>query len=109
MSKNSKITPDELELFRNEMGDVRRLNHDKVSHQLELPTPVPRKSLEDETGVMRDSLSDEFAPTELEAGEELSFLRPGLQKTVLRKLRRGQFSVGDELDLHGYTGSLALR
>jgi DNA-nicking Smr family endonuclease len=45
--------------------------------------------------------SDCRAPAELETGVELLFARNGLQHSVLRKLRRGQFSVAAELDLHG--------
>src|SRR6187402_3485476 len=36
-----------------------------------------------------------------EAGEPLKFLRPGHSPDLLKKLRRGQWSVDDELDLHG--------
>jgi DNA-nicking Smr family endonuclease len=36
-----------------------------------------------------------------EGGEPLKFLRPGHSPDLLRKLRRGQWRVEDELDLHG--------
>ena len=39
----------------------------------------------------------------LETGEEAAFLREGLSRQVLRKLRRGHWVVQDELDLHGMT------
>ncbi len=35
-----------------------------------------------------------------ETGEELIFVRAGLQQRVLRRLRRGQYAIGAELDLH---------
>lgn len=35
------------------------------------------------------------------AGDTLFFARPGLQQRIIRKLRRGQFSIGAELDMHG--------
>ena len=41
--------------------------------------------------------------TDVETGEELLFVRAGIQQKLLRKLRRGQFSIGAELDLHGST------
>ena len=44
---------------------------------------------------------------EMETGEELLFLRPGLQRRTLRKLRRGMFVVNAELDLHGMTVPVA--
>jgi DNA-nicking Smr family endonuclease len=37
----------------------------------------------------------------LETGEEFGFLRDGLSREILRKLRRGHWVVEDELDLHG--------
>jgi DNA-nicking Smr family endonuclease len=46
-------------------------------------------------------LSDALDAAELETGEELLYCRTGLQHSVLRKLRRGHYSVGAELDLHG--------
>jgi len=39
----------------------------------------------------------------LETCDELLFSRSGLQHKVLRKLRRGQYAIGAELDLHGCT------
>ncbi len=36
-----------------------------------------------------------------------SFRRPGLQRQLLLKLRRGQLPIQAELDLHGYTRSKA--
>jgi len=38
---------------------------------------------------------------ETEADPEQAFIRNGIQKTVLRKLRNGQIAVEGELDLHG--------
>ena len=48
-----------------------------------------------------------YEPSEIETGDELLFIRPGIQKQILRKLRRGQFSVEKELDLHGMTIDVA--
>ena len=38
---------------------------------------------------------------ELESGDELAFVRPGLSRQVLRRLRSGYWATQDELDLHG--------
>ncbi len=40
---------------------------------------------------------------ETETGEELSFVRPGLSRQILRRLRRGEWVSQAELDLHGLT------
>ena len=44
-----------------------------------------------------------------EAGERLKFLRPGHSPDLLRKLRRGEWRVEDELDLHGLNRAQAER
>jgi DNA-nicking Smr family endonuclease len=36
-----------------------------------------------------------------------SYARPGLQRTVMRRLRRGDYRIGAELDLHGMTADAA--
>jgi len=60
--------------------------------------------LRDQREVLLDSLSDHvYWADSLESGEELAFLRPGLQNQVLRKLRRGHWVTQSELDLHGLT------
>lgn len=97
------LTEEERALFRAETADVRPLKQNRVSDCRPLPPPIPRQRLEDDRQVIRDMLSDAWDPADMETGEELSFARPGLQHTVLRKLRRGQYSVGAELDLHGHT------
>ncbi len=63
--------------------------------------PIPKKTIEDEQQVMDSLLSDDWDPGEVESGEELFFYRPGIQKSVFRKLRTGKYSVEAELDLHG--------
>jgi DNA-nicking Smr family endonuclease len=56
----------------------------------------------DEQAALQESLSDEFSvETLLEADEELSFMRPGIGQDVLRKLRRGDWVVQAQIDLHG--------
>jgi DNA-nicking Smr family endonuclease len=87
--------------FREAMADVKPLkSHDRIE-------PVPRRTPpravqreKDDQQVLRELLDDNGAITELETGEELLFLRPGYQKQLLRRLRRGQFSVADTMDLH---------
>ena len=51
--------------------------------------------------VLRDSLVVPGDPAELDTGEHLSFRRAQVREEVLRKLKRGQFAVEAEIDLHG--------
>jgi DNA-nicking Smr family endonuclease len=66
--------------------------------------PVPVQSLLDEHAALEESrnavLDDESA---LETGEDAAFLREGVPRQVLRRLRRGHWVVQDQLDLHGLT------
>jgi DNA-nicking Smr family endonuclease len=43
----------------------------------------------------------------MEVGEELSYLRDGYPPKLLRQLKRGQFSVQDDIDLHQMNAAAA--
>ena len=107
MRHKPKVSSEDAALFRAEVGTVKPLVHDRHPTPKRRPKPRARQRLRDEQQVLTDLLSDEYEPAELETGEELLFARPGLQHGVLRKLRRGQFSVGAQLDLHGMTVAVA--
>jgi DNA-nicking Smr family endonuclease len=53
--------------------------------------------------VLFESLNGETGDPHLAGGDELVYHRPGLQASVLKKLRRGQYRVQAEIDLHGLT------
>lgn len=95
------ISDEGSDLFRQMVGEVKPIEQNRVEEQPKKPKARPRQREADEREVVADLLSDHFDP-ELETGEEVHFLRPGLQKRVLRKLRRGQYAIEAELDLHGY-------
>jgi DNA-nicking Smr family endonuclease len=66
------------------------------------PAPVPEQSRRDERAVLQESLRGPRSIDDaIESGEELVFLRDGLSRQVLRKLRSGHWVVEDGLDLHG--------
>src|SRR3954469_10635102 len=66
------------------------------------PPPFPRQTQLDEQAALDESLNAPLSPEDaLETGEELVFLREGLSRQVLRKLRRGHWVIQDDLDLHG--------
>lgn len=105
--KPAPLNHEESELFRSAMADVRPLESDRLPLVPPPPPPLPQKRQEDERQVLQDMLSDPEYPELLETGEELLFARTGLQHSVLRKLRRGQYAIGAELDLHGLTAAEA--
>ena len=64
--------------------------------------PVPRQRELDESAVLAESISDEIDIERLlDTDEQLSFRRPGVGPDVTRRLRRGEWSVGAQIDLHG--------
>ena len=66
------------------------------------PPPVPAQTRRDERAVLAESVTGPLSPEEaLESGVELSYLRDGMSRQVLRRLRRGHWVVQDHLDLHG--------
>jgi DNA-nicking Smr family endonuclease len=66
------------------------------------PPPVPAQTRRDERAVLAESIAGPLSPDEaLESGVELSYLRDGMSRQVLRRLRRGHWVVQDHLDLHG--------
>jgi len=94
---------DDNALFREAMRDVHILRHDLATVRPPKPSPRPRQLEADERRVVDELLAGDLDPGELETGDELAFVRPGVQRRVLRKLRRGQYPVQAELDLHGMT------
>lgn len=87
-------------LFRREMADVRPIKSSRERRRRTPPPPSNRHSRADEQRVVDELRSGEIDWAEVESGEELNFVRDGLSPRLLKKLRRGQYSVAAELDLH---------
>jgi DNA-nicking Smr family endonuclease len=62
--------------------------------------PIPRKLDEDEHAVLEELARFTF-DDDSEIEDDSSFLRPGLPRDILRKLRRTHWVVQADLDLHG--------
>jgi DNA-nicking Smr family endonuclease len=96
-----KPSADELKLFRSSVSGVTPLPaRNKAPLDKPRPHPVRRRPADRQAPV--DDLSDHVTPAR-EAGEALSFSRPGVQRQAVRRLRRGGPAIEDELDLHGLT------
>jgi DNA-nicking Smr family endonuclease len=78
----------------------------RVEPVLRKPAPIPTKRIEDERAVL-DELAKLFIDDDAEIEDDSSYLRPGLPRDILRKLRRTHWVVQDDLDLHGLTGDEA--
>jgi DNA-nicking Smr family endonuclease len=91
------------DLFSRAVGKITPLQKTGHAHPPKArPEPIPVQQQRDEQAVLKESISDEFdVGTLLETDEALSFRRPGIGQDVLRKLRKGEWSVQAHLDLHG--------
>lgn len=103
MSGDNKHNKDDISLFREATQDARPLQQDKIEPVYPRPAPIPKQSMLENERVLQDMISDHYDPAEIETGEELLFSRTGLQHGLIKKLRRGQFSIRGELDMHGMT------
>jgi DNA-nicking Smr family endonuclease len=91
-------------LFRDTVGEVKPLPQKTAvtSSAPAKPTPHARQRELDEQAVLGEALSDEFdVTTLLETDDELSYRQAGVAADVLRKLRRGEWSIQAQVDLHG--------
>jgi DNA-nicking Smr family endonuclease len=90
-------------LFQRAAGKVQPLrDHGRVRLAGAPPAPVAAQRRLDDERVLREAISDEFdASTLLEVDDALSFRRRGIGTDVTRKLRRGDWSIQAEIDLHG--------
>ena len=93
----------ESKLFELAVGAVQRMPHTTQALAVKsMVAPVAKQRQKDEEAVLRDALSDEFdASTLLDTDEMLSFRRPGIGRDVTHKLRKGDWAIQGEVDLHG--------
>ena len=82
------------------VGEVQPVKQDYAELRSPKPSPRAKQQEADDKQVLVDMLSDHHA--HLATGDELSYHQDGIQKSVLRKLRRGQYRIEAEVDLHGY-------
>ncbi|GAB3040842.1 MULTISPECIES: Smr/MutS family protein [Oleiagrimonas] len=102
MSRRAPPEPstDDIALFRDAVGPVRRIETEAPAPEKPRPRPRAHMREADEAAVAGDLLRAEYDPALIEIGEELSYLREGHSPKLLRRLKRGQFSIQGETDLH---------
>ena len=93
----------ERHLFARAVGQVKPIAA-KPRVQVNIPAPVPRRLQQDidDAAALQESMSDEFdVSTLLDVDDQMSFRRPGIGTDVTRKLRKGEWSIQGQIDLHG--------
>ena len=103
MKRADSPTDDSLEDFRSALAGVKRLPaSDRLPPVLKpLPQPLARQQALDDIAVMAELLQEPMYPEDFESGDTLTYRGEGIQDSVWKKLRRGQFSLQAECDLHG--------
>jgi hypothetical protein len=95
---------DDVSLFRRLMDDAKPLQPtEKAPEHRPTVSARARFKRQDERAALRESLEADIDESESGAGESLRFHRPSVGRRTMRKLARGNFSVQDEIDLHGMT------
>ena len=98
-SVHFQVSPDDSELFRQTVGPVKPLRDDRFVHAPRRRAGRARFTKAGRLAAIEASLTqiDPLVPS----GELLSHRRPGVPENALRKLRRGEYGLDGELDLHG--------
>jgi DNA-nicking Smr family endonuclease len=93
---------DERDLFRSAMRGVRPLAAPKrAAPARRKPPPLARQARAEHAAVLRESLAPPAAELDLQPGDSMQYRQPGVPETVLRRLRRGEYRIEAEIDLHG--------
>lgn len=105
MTKKTLSTEDSA-LFRQSIGKVKAVESDKlILSSNEKPKPYPKEKPSITVNSFESSPNLEVE--KLYHEDSLSFIAPGLQKNVLKKLRKGYFGFDASIDLHGLTSQEA--
>ena len=98
----AKKLREEKEVFASFVGHVKPLPHKaRVPLASVPPAPIPVQQQLDAQKVLQETMSDEWDTSSLlDADESLSFRRPGIGIDVTRKLRKGDWSIQAQVDLH---------
>ena len=102
------LTPEDSDLFRQTIGKVHVVKSDKVLLTADKkPKPYPKSQVVNVEEHLCGAAEFDIEKVGLE--DSLSYTAPGLQHNVLKKLRKGQFGLNAEIDLHGLSSNEAKR
>jgi DNA-nicking Smr family endonuclease len=104
-----KASPEDVELFRKTVGTVKPLGYDRIVTAPRKRAGRARFTKAKRLAALEESLAGAQADARAISGETLSHRRPGVPEGVLRKLRRGEYRIEGEVDLHGLTVAQAKR
>ena len=92
------ISKDDRQAFKEATQDVKRLKRpDRVAVPAPRPKPIARQS----KAAHQEMLAESLAATGGHQVDEIGYRRGMVSERTFRRLRRGHFSIEDEIDLHG--------
>lgn len=97
--RKTPIAPEDAALFREAIGEVRRIEAEDLAPERPRPAPEARRLAQDEAEALVESRSPGLGADSGD-GELVAWRKPSLDERVLRQLKRGEFSISDEIDLH---------
>ena len=93
------------DLFWEEVKDVKPLKIKSKLIDITLkkpkPRPIARQLIQDEKNVLIESLSDEYIADGVELDDDSSYLRSGHSPDIIKRLKRGYWTIQGSIDLHG--------
>lgn len=93
---------DDAALFRAAIGEVRRIAIEAPPPATAAPRPRPRARMAElDEADARTSFQQALDVQLLAAGDPLAYRRDGLPARAWQRLKRGEISAQEELDLHG--------
>jgi DNA-nicking Smr family endonuclease len=99
---SSATFEDDAELFRAEMRGVEPAPPPNRVEPWRPPrAPIPTQRVRDERAVLDELARLGLEGDDSELEDDSLYLRPGLPRDILRKLRRAHWVIQDHLDLHG--------
>ena len=104
-----KPSPEDIDLFRKTVGTVKPLGQDRIVAAPRRRAGRARFTKAERPAALEESLAGAPADALAIRGETLSYRRPGVPENVLRRLRRRDYRVEGEIDLHGLTVAQAKR
>jgi len=98
---------DDTDLFRQYVHVDNKIKFDGIKPARHKLPAIPRQSIKNKEQSIDEMFSEGFEPADLETGDELLFIRPGVSRADFKKLRKGRMIIQGKLDLHGMTVKMA--
>ena len=98
--KPAPVSAEDASLFRESIGDVRRIEVQEIAAVRPPPAPIARMRARDEAEALHASRAQPIDEAAFDGTEPLAYRRDEISARAFKRLAAGQYSVQDEIDLH---------